>query len=170
MKKFLYIIDRTNEIVFKAIMWLIFPLFFSLFYEVVARYGFRSPTIWSYDLTYMLYGTMFILCSPYVLGKNKHVRIDLFYERFSPKVKNLVDAILYVVFFFPAITVLLYKGIEYAITSWKIGETSGASPWRPPLYPLKTIFAIALFLLLFQGIVQFIKILHQLKEGEKVNG
>lgn len=166
MKRFLSLVDKTSENLFKITMWLIFPLFLSLFYEVVVRYGFRSPTAWSYDVTYMLYGAMFILCSPYVLSQNKHVRIDLFYERFSPRGRNIVDAVLYLIFFFPPVTVLLFKGIEYAAFSWRIGERSSLSPWRPPLYPLKTIFAIAIFLLLLQGIVQFIKILQQIKKGE----
>ncbi|MCS7234316.1 MAG: TRAP transporter small permease subunit [Synergistetes bacterium] len=170
MERFLSSVDKISEAAFKVTMWLIIPLFGSLFYEVIARYGFKAPTIWSYDLTYMLYGIMFILCSPYVLSRNKHVRIDLFYEKFSPKTKNLIDAILYVVFFFPAISVLLIKGTEYAIFSWKMGETSSVSPWRPPLYPLKTIFAIAVFLLLLQGIVQFIRIVRELKKGGGANG
>lgn len=169
MGKVFSVVDKISEAVFKAVMWLIFPLFGGLFYEVVARYAFKAPTVWSYDVTYMLYGTMFVLCAPYVLRENKHVRIDLFYERFSVKTKARVDAILYVAFFFPAISVLCVKGIEYAILSWKIGETSSVSPWRPPLYPLKTIFAIAMLMLLLQGVIQFMRIINGMKE-EKLDG
>ena len=73
-------------------------------YEVVARYLFNAPTIWSFDLTYMLYGALFMLGAAYALHKGAHIRTDFFWDNFSPRTKGLIDSISYVVFFFPSFT------------------------------------------------------------------
>lgn len=150
-------IDRLSEYCAKVFAWLIVPMVGGLFYEVVARYVFRAPTEWSYDLTYMLYGTLFVMAAAWVLSTNRHVRIDVLYTKLRPRTQGIVDAILYLVLFFPAIIVLLVKGIEYAQFSWSMKEVSSAGAWRPPLYPLKTVFPVAMALLLLQGIAEFIR-------------
>jgi TRAP-type mannitol/chloroaromatic compound transport system permease small subunit len=161
MNKVFDLVDKTNEMVYKAASWIILPLFLGLFYEVVARYFFNAPTVWAYDLTYMLYGTMFVLGSPHVLRINRHIRVDLFYEKFSEKKKRVVDLVLYLVFFFPATIALFIKSIDYTIFAWKVGEKASSGAWRPSLVPLRLVFSVALFLLLAQGIVCFIRILLQ---------
>jgi len=165
MNKMFALVDRTNEIIYKAASWIILPLFLGLFYEVVARYFFKAPTVWAYDLTYMLYGTMFVLGSPYVLGINRHIRVDLFYENFSTQKKRIVDLVLYLIFFFPATIALFIKSVDYAVFAWKVGEKANSGSWRPTLVPLRLVFSVALFLLLMQGFVCFVRIL--LKSGSK---
>ena len=166
MDKFLKFTDKLSEYCSKFFAWLIVALVVELFYEVVARYVFDAPSIWSYDLTYMFYGTLFVMGSAYALGKNKHIRIDVFYSRFSPHWKAVTDVCLYLVLFFPPMLVLLVKGVGYAARSWAIHEASCAGAWAPPIYPLKTVFPIAIFVLLLQGVAQFIRSLRILR-GEK---
>ena len=74
---------------------------------VGARYLFNAPTIWAFDLTYMLYGSLFMLGAAYALHKGAHIRTDFFWEKFSIRTKGLIDTISYIVFFFPSSTVLL---------------------------------------------------------------
>lgn len=159
-------IDKLSEYCSKAFAWLIIPMVGGLFYEVIARYVFNAPTIWAYDLTYMLYGALFVMGSAYALSQNRHVRIDVFYANFSSRQKGIVDVILYLVLFFPPILVLLIKGVEYAAFSWSMKELSIAGAWRPPLYPLKTIFPIAMAVLLLQGVAQFIRSLRRARGSE----
>ena len=71
-------------------------------YEVVARHFFRAPTIWAFDVTYMLYGTHFMLGTAYTLMRIGHVRTDMLYQNWSIRRQNLIDAIGYLFFFFPA--------------------------------------------------------------------
>ena len=71
-------------------------------YEVVARHFFRAPTIWAFDVTYMLYGTHFMLGTAYTLMRIGHVRTDMLYQNWSIRCQNLIDAIGYLFFFFPA--------------------------------------------------------------------
>jgi TRAP-type mannitol/chloroaromatic compound transport system permease small subunit len=166
MKRLFMYVDKLSEYAAKAFAWLILPMVFALFYEVVARYVFNAPTIWSYDLTYMLYGALFIMASAYALSINRHVRIDVFYRLFPPRWKGIVDAALYVVLFFPVVGILLVKGVDYAALSWAQKEVSIAGAWRPPIYPLKTLFPVAMFILLLQGLVQFVRSLQLAKGGE----
>ena len=62
------VIDRISERFGKVVAWLCFPLVLALVYEVTARYGFKAPTEWAYDVTYMLYGTIFMLGAAFTLG------------------------------------------------------------------------------------------------------
>ena len=68
--------------------WLNVPLVLAVAYEVIARYAFNAPTIWSFDVTYMLYGTIFMLGAAYALHKGAHIRTDFFFERWSVRTKG----------------------------------------------------------------------------------
>lgn len=137
--------------------WLVFPMTFGLAYEVFARYAFNAPTIWAYDVTYILYGSHFMLGAAYTLYKGQHIRTDMFYEKFSVRWKGIVDATLYLLFFFPGMLYFMLAGWDEALQSWSILERSDASPWRPPIYHFKTVIPVAAALLLIQGISEFLK-------------
>lgn len=128
-------------------------------YEVIARYAFNAPTIWAYDISYMIYGAHFMMGAAYLLYVRGYVRIDVFHRLLPPRWKGGVDACLFVLFFFPVMIVLLVYGIDYASFSWAMGERSVAGAWRPPLYPLKTVLPVAVFLLMLQGVAEFIRCL-----------
>ncbi len=137
--------------------WLVVPMTFGLCYEVFARYLFNAPTIWAYDVTYILYGSHFMLGAAYTLYKGQHIRTDMFYENFSVRWKGIVDGVLYLVFFFPGMIFFMTAGWAEAAHAWDIGERSDASPWRPIIYPFKTVVPVAAILLLIQGLSEFLK-------------
>ncbi len=128
-----------------------------LAYEVFARYLFHAPTIWAYELTYQLYGSHFMLGAAYTLYKGAHIRTDILYDRYPVKWQGWVDATLYLFFFFPGMIFFLWAGGAEAIHAWSIGELSEATPWRPPLYPFKTVIPVAAVLLIIQGVSEFLK-------------
>ena len=72
--------------------WLVVPLVAALTYEVFARYVFHAPTIWAYDVAYMLYGTHFMLGAAYTLYRGGHIRTDLFYQNWSVRTRGRIDA------------------------------------------------------------------------------
>jgi TRAP-type mannitol/chloroaromatic compound transport system permease small subunit len=137
--------------------WLAVPLVAALTYEVFARYVFHAPTIWAYDVAYMLYGTHFMLGAAYTLYKGGHIRTDIFYQNWSMRTRGAIDATLYLLLFFPGIALFFWMGLQEALHSWDIREVSDASPWRPILYPFKAVIPIALLLLLIQGVSEFLK-------------
>jgi TRAP-type mannitol/chloroaromatic compound transport system permease small subunit len=141
------------------------PLVAAVLWEVTARYAFGAPTIWSFDVTYMLYATLFMLGSAYALHKGAHIRTDFFYERWSVRTRGTIDAVAYIVFFFPAFITLLVVSWDEALYAWSIKETSEQTPWRPLLWPFKMIVPLACLLLLVQGVSETIKSLWAARTG-----
>ncbi len=99
-------------------------------YEVFARYLFRSPTIWVYELSFMVNGAAFMLGCGYCLMKGAHVRTDIFWENYSERRKGIIDFISYIVLFFPSMMTLMLISIDDAWYSWTINERSQESMWR----------------------------------------
>ena len=141
----------------KAVAWLMLPLVFELVYDTVSRYCFNAPTIWSYDVSYMLSGMLFMIGGAYTLQDEAHIRIEIFYQKFTKKGKAIADVIGYLVFFFPCMGALFYFGIHYAAESWQWLERSLTSYWSPPVYYFKSIIPLAALLLLLQGMAKFIE-------------
>jgi TRAP-type mannitol/chloroaromatic compound transport system permease small subunit len=159
------IIDKFTDTTGTWVAWLNMPLVGIVSYEVIARYAFNAPTIWSFDVTYMLYGTIFMLGSAYALHKGAHIRTDFFFEKWSIRTKGVIDSVAYLVFFFPSIFVfMLVSGSEgwYAYT---INEESEQTPWRPLLWPYKWVVPLTCILLLIQGVSEVIKSLWAARTG-----
>ena len=150
-------IDKFTDTTGTWISWLAVPLVAAVTYEVVARYAFDAPTIWSFDVTFMLYGTLFMLGSAYALHKGAHIRTDFFFERWSTKTKGIIDSVAYLVFFFPSLIVFFFVSWNEGWYAYTINETSEQTPWRPILWPFKMVVPATCLLLLIQGVSETIK-------------
>ena len=157
MRTLFRIVDCLIDGIGHTVAWLVALLTVVLSYEVFMRYLFGSPTAWAYDVSYMLGGTFFILGAGYTLLRQKHVRVDIIYNRFSARTQALIDVILGMVFFFPVWIGIFYRLFPYVINSWLRGERTLESFWRPPVYPFKTMMLIGVFLLLLAGLKEFIR-------------
>lgn len=140
-----------------AIAWLIVPMVMSLVWEVAARYLFDAPTTWAYDMTFMLYGTFFMVGSAWTLQRGGHIRTDTYYARWSPRTRARVDLACYAVLFFPALTILAWLGAEYFWKSFLQNERIVTSPWLPIVWPFKFVIPLASVLLLIQGASECLK-------------
>jgi TRAP-type mannitol/chloroaromatic compound transport system permease small subunit len=153
----------------KLFTWLIIPMVFGLAYEVFARDLFNAPTIWAYDVTYMLYGSHFMLGAAYTLYRGQHIRTDMLYEKYSTRWKGIVDVVFYLIFFFPGMIFFMIAGWEEAVHAWDIGERSGASSlWQPIIYPFKTVVPATAALLLVQGVSEFLKSTYAALKGRRL--
>lgn len=158
-------IDRFTDTTGTWIAWLNLPLVAVVAYEVAARYLFSAPTSWSFDLTYMLYGTIFMLGAAYALHKGAHIRTDFFFEKWSIRTRGVIDSIAYLVFFFPSLFLFfLLSGGEWWY-AYQIGETSEQTPWRPLLWPYKMVIPLTCLLLMIQGVSETIKSLYAARTG-----
>jgi TRAP-type mannitol/chloroaromatic compound transport system permease small subunit len=175
MNKILFFIDRFSEWTGKSFAWCILILAFATTYEVFVRYVLRAPTAWAFDVSYIMYGTLFMMAGAYTLSVNGHVRGDFLYRLWPPRVQAAIEFVLYFVFFFPGVLALIYAGIDYAGESWSfrpygpagpIGEISINSPAGVPVSPLKTILPVAAFILLLQGIAETIRCVQCLRTGK----
>ena len=166
------VIDAANTWIARVIMWLIIPQIAALVYEVVARYVFNSPTTWSLDLTWLIYGTHYLMGAAYTLLVKGHIKVEVFHERMSPVRQAIVHLACYLIFFFPVIMALIYGGAEFAYLSWSAGELSQHSSWRPVVWPFKVMMVVGFFLLFLQGISEFIRLLASInrKGMAKANG
>jgi len=158
-------IDRFTDTTGTWVAWLNVPLVLAVSYEVIARYAFESPTIWSFDVTYMLYGTIFMLGAAYALHKGAHIRTDFFFEKWSIRTRGMIDSIAYIVFFFPSLTVFLMVSGAEGWYAFGIGETSEQTPWRPILWPFKMVVPLTCLLLMIQGVSETIKSLFAARTG-----
>jgi len=158
-------IDRFTDTTGTWVAWLNVPLVLAVSWEVIARYAFNSPTIWSFDVTYMLYGTIFMLGAAFALHKGAHIRTDFFFEKWSTRTKGMIDSIAYIVFFFPSLIVFFFVSWNEGWYAFTIGETSEQTPWRPILWPFKMVVPLAILLLLIQGVSELLKSLHAARTG-----
>ena len=158
-------IDKFTDRTGTWVAWLNVPLVLAVTYEVVARYVFNSPTIWSFDVTYMLYGTIFMLGAAYALHKGAHIRTDFFFEKWSIRTRGVIDSIAYVVFFFPSLAFFLFVSAGEGWYAFQIGETSEQTPWRPLLWPFKMVVPLTCLLLMIQGVSETIKSAYAARTG-----
>ena len=167
-------VDRFTDITGLWVAWLNVPLVLAVGYEVIARYFFHRPTIWVYDVTYMLYGAIFMLGAAYALLKGAHIRTDFFFETWSPRTRGLIDSIAYLALFYPSLILLLIVSADESWYAFIINETSEQTPWRPLLWPFKAVVPLTCLLLMIQGVSEVIKSLYgaltgiELEHKEKV--
>ena len=174
MNHFLFFIDRLSQWVGKAFAWCILVLCLATTYEVFVRYVLRAPTSWAFDISYIMYGALFMMAGAYALSRNAHVRGDFVYRLWPPRVQASVELVLYFLFFFPGMLAMIYAGIDYAAESVSFlpygptgprGEISINSPVGVPVFPLKIILPLACFFLVLQGIAEAIRCVQCIKTG-----
>jgi TRAP-type mannitol/chloroaromatic compound transport system permease small subunit len=166
MQGFFLTVDRISTWVGQAFSWMIVGLTGLIGYEVFARYALNKPNAWAFDVQIMMYGTLFMMAGAYTLAKNGHVRGDILYGFFKPRTQAFFDLILYMVFFLPGVVALAWAGYSFAADSWAINEHSSITADGPPIYPFKTIIPMAGALLLLQGLVEILRCIVCLRDGE----
>jgi TRAP-type mannitol/chloroaromatic compound transport system permease small subunit len=166
MQNLLLFIDKVSTWIGQFFSWLIVALTFMISWEVFSRYVLDSPHAWAFDVMSMMYGSLFMMAGAYTLSKNGHVRGDVLYGFFPPRLQAWLDLILYLVFFIPGVVALAYAGYGFAAESWAINEHSNVTADGPPIYPFKTILPIAGAFLLAQGLVEIVRCIVCIKQGE----
>lgn len=166
MQKILLFIDKISAFVGKAFAWLILGLTGVISWEVFSRYALGAPHAWVFDATNMMYGTLFMMAGAYTLAKNGHVRGDVLYGFFSPRMQAGLDLVLYLLFFIPGIIALVYAGWDFFQVSLAQNEHSSVAADGPPIYPFKAVIPIAGALVLLQGIAEIIRCIVCLRQGE----
>ena len=165
MLAYISVVDRISTAMGKAFGWFILVMTFGTSYEVFVRYVLHDPTIWAYDLSYNMYGALFIMAGAYTLSLNAHVRGDVVYRIWPPRIQAGIDLLLFIIFFFPGVFALTLAGYRYAGESWHYGEVSVYSPSDIPIFPLKTLIPVAGVTLLLQGLAEVFRCIICLRTG-----
>jgi TRAP-type mannitol/chloroaromatic compound transport system permease small subunit len=166
MQKLLLSIDKISTFIGKIFSWLIVSLTFLITYEVFSRYVLNSPHPYAFDVMLIMYGTLFMMSGAYTLSKNGHVRGDVLYGFFPPRLQAGLDLTLYIVFFLPGVAALCWAGYDFAAASWAIRERSMIGSAGPPIYMFKAVIPAAGTIILAQGIVEIIRCVLCLKQGQ----
>ena len=179
MAKTIEFIDRNMLVTGKIVCWITVPLIFAMVYEVIGRHFFNRPTLWSFDISRMLAGALFMLGAAYTLSKGIHIRADFLYRNWKVKNQAMVDLFLYLLFFFPGFLVFFWVSFDYAYTSIcgrsDLMECLGGkvriqramdTTWMPIMWPLKSCMPIGAFLLLVQGISEVLKSYYAFVKGK----
>lgn len=165
VKSLTHALDRVNIWIGSTVAWLIWVVMGLCVFEVITRRLFNAPNIWTYDVTSLFYAIHFMILAGYTLLHQGHVSVDIIYQRFSPRVQLTLKLLTYLIFFFPFVIVLTHVGFKSALSSWEYQErTAIGLPLITPV--LKTITPVTAFLLLIQGVSEFIKGVWVLVKGE----
>jgi len=165
MQRLLLAVDKVSTRIGQLFAWLIVVLTLLITWEVLSRKFFDAPHAWAFDAQIMGYGVLFMMAGAYTLAKNGHVRGDVLYGFFPPRVQASIDLVLYLVFFVPGSIAMVFAGWYYAKESWLIREHSTITVDGPPVYPFKAFIPIAGALILLQGVVEIVRCVVALRDG-----
>ncbi|MFH1016399.1 MAG: TRAP transporter small permease subunit [Chloroflexota bacterium] len=155
-------IDWLAEWTGRSVSWVAVAIMLTMTFEVTMRFVFDNPTKWSYDSTIMMGGILFILSAPYVLLHRGHVRVDIFYAKFSQTKKLIVDLFFTVLYLFGAVAVFTQQGWNRAIWSYQVKEISQFGYWEPSMVPFRFLVAFGFTLLALETLAWFTKNLYTL--------
>lgn len=157
MKQCVYLIDEFTERLGRLLAWLIPLMMLGTAAVVIMRYGFgQGMTALQESVTY-LHGTVFMLGAAYTLKHGGHVRVDIFYHRFSPRAKAWVDSIGSIVFLLPLCGLILITSWEFTANAWVIREASVEPGGLPFVYLLKSLLPLMAINLALQGVAELLR-------------
>jgi TRAP-type mannitol/chloroaromatic compound transport system permease small subunit len=158
-------IDRLNLFFGSVMEWLVPVLILQMTFEIIARYFFKSPTIWGYQTSLNLNATIIMLSWGWCQLKKSHVRIDIIYSKLKPKIRLVIDLVGTIVFFFPLILGLIKTGFEWTLRAWITREVMTETIWYPLSGPIRTIFLVGFFLVFLQFLAQSIRDFNEIRGG-----
>ena len=161
-KSLIRAIDTLNEWVGSHTAYLILPIIGIISYEVVARFVFNAPTIWAGDVTTIVYGILVSLVGGYALLHDGHVRVDILFERLTPRGKAAMDVITAPLAFIFAVS-LLWSTSKVAVEATASKEVLN-TVFEPPMYPLRIILALGVLLICLQMVA---KLLHNIRTTQQ---
>lgn len=154
IKRFVRVVDNVNYRIGRATMLVIFVMVGVLFYSAISK-TFFDPSLWTYEFAQFLMVGYFLLGGAYSLQTDSHVRMDLFYGRWTKRTKSRWDAATSLVMI-AYLVLLLYGSLSSTYYAIEYGERS-YSIWRPYMWPIKVIMNIGILFMLLQAISQFFK-------------
>ena len=151
------ILDRISELTGHSVAWLTLLMVILTFLIVVLRYGFDSGWIALQESVNWLHACVFMLGASYALKRDSHVRVDIFYQKFSSRGRALVDLLGSLLLLLPVCLFIFLASWEYVLGAWEIGEASAETGGLPALYLLKSLLLIMPVLLILQALAHSLR-------------
>lgn len=156
LKGFVRLIERLSWVCGAAAGLAVLALIGVMLVEVFARYVLGKPTLWAFDVSYMLNGAAFILACALALKLNHHVTVDIVSQRFSPQVKRGIEVVAFTLLVAPALGFICHAAWGQFWKSWVTGELEQVSAWRPLIWPFHLVLATGLSALWLQVIARIL--------------
>jgi TRAP-type mannitol/chloroaromatic compound transport system permease small subunit len=166
--RFMDALERINVLVGRAVAWLTLVMVLVTFVIVVMRYLFDSGWIWLQESVTWMHAAVFMLAAAYTFAREEHVRVDIFYRRFSPQGRALVDAAGTLLLLIPVAVFIIFTSWDYVMFSWRIHESSAEAGGLIYPFPsiLKSLIPAMSVMLMMQGIVLLFRSIHQFRSGD----
>ena len=165
MRKVITVIDTVSLWSGRIICLFLVPVIYVMVHEVISRKFFIAPTLWAYDLSRMISGAMFMAGAAYALMRGVHIRADFLYRLWKPRTQGFVDALLYVLLYFPGIAIFFWISLDFAWKAWERGELSMDTAWMAPVGPVRTAMPVGAALLLMQGVSELLKSIYAMQKN-----
>ncbi|CAB9542272.1 TRAP dicarboxylate transporter, DctQ subunit, unknown substrate 6 [Bathymodiolus brooksi thiotrophic gill symbiont] len=137
----------------RLIIGLLLLTIFNVFLDVLLRYAFNNSSIALQEMEWHLFSAMFLLGISYTLQKDAHVRVDIFYTKFSPQKQALINLIGFALCILPISLLVAYYGIDFAYSAYLINEQSGDPGGLTHRFIIKSIIPISFILIIISGIL-----------------
>lgn len=157
MKSITNLIDNISRGLALATMAIVVILVFVMVFEVIMRRLFNAPTLWAFDLAYMLNGCIFIGASSYALLRNEHIRVDFFSSRLSARTRHAIESAFLLLLFLPLFGLLAHAAVMQGVDAFIAGTTDRVSPWAPKIWPYYAGLAVGVCGLWLQALSEAIK-------------
>ncbi|MDO7653953.1 MAG: TRAP transporter small permease subunit [Porticoccus sp.] len=157
LEKLARAIDSFTEWTGRIIAWLTLAMMALTCIVVVMRYFLETGSIALQESVTYMHALVFLLGAAYTLKRGGHVRVDILYQKFSPRIQALIDALGALFFLIPVCLLILIFSWEYVANSWEVREVSKETQGLPWVYLLKTLLLVMPITMLLQGIAEIIK-------------
>jgi TRAP-type mannitol/chloroaromatic compound transport system permease small subunit len=164
-KKIVHIIEALSSWTGKGASWLMVILMLVINYDVLMRYVFDKPTMWGYELSMMLGGSILLMLA-YVQHRDANIRVEIVYEKLSSRYKAFLNVLGTMIFAYPCFVYLIIGAYQYMINAFVTNEKMAESFWYPPAAPFRTVIFVSLCLAALQFTASLIRDLHILIKGK----
>lgn len=152
MVRFTQILDRISEWSGRLVSFLSLGLVLLICYDVFRRYIIGKTAVWIYELEWHLFAFLFLVGAAYTLKHDAHVRVDVFYQRWSTKGKAWINMLGAVIFLIPLCLLLVVEGYDFALTAFEQGEISKDPDGLRNRFIVKAAIPVGAALLLLQAL------------------
>lgn len=170
MQALVKLIDTTTALIARVVAWAIPLMITATFGMVILRYAFSLGWAWLEDLVLYCNGFVLTLCAANTLRIDKHVRVDMLYQRLSPRGKAIADGLGILLLLFPCCGLILWQSLPYVAASWRIYEGALTSGGLPLLYLFKSSVVAFAGLMALQGLSLLLKQFAMLKSHHAEKG